>query len=57
MISHEELSQSPVATFKQLYGSLDLPWSTAIEQSIVKQTKGNESAEAKRNKVQDFNRK
>lgn len=56
IVTHEELSQNPIATFKSLYQNLDLPWSINILRKIEQQTQGNKSAEAKQGVVQDFNR-
>ena len=56
VITHEELSENPVATFKHLYQKLDLTWSNSIEKKIIKSTQGNTSADAKQGLVQDFNR-
>ncbi|MDY6782469.1 MAG: sulfotransferase [Cyanobacteriota bacterium] len=56
VITHEQISQSPVATFRQLYQNLDLPWSSSIERKIIKQTQSSNSTEAKAGVVQDFKR-
>lgn len=56
VITHEQLSQEPVSTFKKLYDVLNLPWSKSIEKKIIRQTQGNSSAEAKQGTVQDFKR-
>lgn len=56
VFTHEELSQNSVSVFKTLYEKLDLPWSPAIENKILKLTTGNTSAKAKKGKVQDFKR-
>ncbi len=56
VITHEQLSQNPVANFKTLYEALDLPWSASVKDKIIKQTQNNSSAEAKKGLVQDFQR-
>jgi hypothetical protein len=56
VITHEELSQNPVPVFHRLYDQLDLPWSDAIAQKILKFTQGNRSAQARKGLVQDFQR-
>ncbi|MGF1492532.1 MAG: sulfotransferase [Microcoleaceae cyanobacterium] len=56
VLTHEQLSQAPVETFKQLYSDVELPWSESIHQKILKQTQGNLSAEARKGRVQDFKR-
>jgi hypothetical protein len=56
VITHEELSQKPVATFKGLYQSLGIPWSDAIAQKIVNQTQKNSSTDPRKGVVQDFQR-
>ncbi|WP_036483573.1 sulfotransferase family protein [Myxosarcina sp. GI1] len=56
VFTHEELSQSSVAVFKNLYDKLDLPWSQGIENKILQLTTGNSSAKARKGKVQDFKR-
>lgn len=56
VFTHEELSQSSVATFKNLYEKLDLPWSNSIKNKVLKLTTGNNSARARSGKVQDFRR-
>jgi hypothetical protein len=56
IITHEELSQNPIPVFHRLYDKLDLPWSEAIAQKILKFTQGNRSARAKKSIVQDFKR-
>ncbi len=56
VITHEKLSQEPVSTFKNLYQTLQLPWSKVIARKIIKQTQGHRSADAKKGIVQDFQR-
>ncbi|MDY7023954.1 MAG: hypothetical protein SWJ54_21840 [Cyanobacteriota bacterium] len=56
LITHEELSASPQSTFKNLYSKLDLPWSKSVEKKIIKLTDRNQSTQARRGRVQDFNR-
>ena len=56
IITHEELSQEPIKIFQQLYQKFDLPWSKSIESKIVNYTQGNHSAQARKGKVQDFQR-
>lgn len=56
LITHEELSKNPIYTFKNLYEKLNLPWSKSVENKILKLTQGNQSAEARKGQVQDFNR-
>ncbi len=56
VVTHEKLSQEPVATFRSLYQSLAIPWSGAIEQKIVNQTQKGSSTDARKGVVQDFQR-
>lgn len=56
MVTHEDLSQNPLFHFKQLYESLNLPWSFGVEKKIIHLTQGNRSATAKNGRVQDFRR-
>lgn len=56
VVTHEELSSSPVAVFKRLYGQLDLPWSSRIERSVGRRTKGSNSTEASSGRVMDLSR-
>lgn len=56
VITHEKLSQEPIPVFKQLYHTLNLPWSESIQTKIIQQTQGNYSAEAQNGRVQDFRR-
>ena len=56
VITHEQLSQEPIQIFKQLYEDLSLPWSKSVERKICQQTQGNNSAEARKGRVQDFKR-
>ena len=55
IITHEELCESPVAVFKNIYHKSDIHWSQAIENKIIKLTQS-KSTEAKQGLVQDFNR-
>lgn len=56
IFTHEELSQSPVPVFKNLYNNLELSWSESVEKKIYKLTTGNSSAKARKGRVQDFKR-
>ena len=56
VITHEELSQNPVAIFHRLYQKLGLSWSKSIERKILKLTQSNRSAQARKGRVQDFHR-
>ena len=56
VFTHEELSQSPIPIFKNLYTQLELPWSESIEKKIISLTTNNSSAKARQGRVQDFNR-
>ncbi|MGF1487113.1 MAG: hypothetical protein ACFBSE_08370 [Prochloraceae cyanobacterium] len=56
VITHEELSQNPVAIFRNLYDKLELPWSDKIETKIIELTQNNSSTQARKGRVQDFYR-
>lgn len=56
VVTHEELSSNPVSVFKHLYEQLDLPWSSRIERSITRKTKGSNSTEASSGRAMDLNR-
>ena len=56
VFTHEELSQAPISVFKNLYANLDLPWSESVARKILKLTKNNTSARARKGRVQDFKR-
>lgn len=56
VFTHEELSQSPIPIFKNLYTQLELPWSESIKEKIFKLTSNNSSAKARKGRVQDFKR-
>lgn len=57
VVTHEQLSQDPVSTFRQLYKVLELPWREAVRRNIIRLTQGNGSAEARSGVVQDLRRK
>lgn len=46
VVVHEELCKAPVATFRQLFDRLDLPWSSRVERAIRQQTGAHNKAEA-----------
>jgi hypothetical protein len=56
VLTHENLSESPLKSFKEIYDSFGLPWSRRIENKVIKMTGGKNSAEARAGIVQDFNR-
>lgn len=56
LVSHEEISRDPVATFRRLYSALELPWSSRIERGIRRRTSSRNPAEARRGRTQDFAR-
>jgi hypothetical protein len=56
VITHEQLSQDPVPTFRHLYEALELPWYDSVRRNILRSTQGNRSAEARSGVVQDFRR-
>ena len=56
VITHEELCASPVQTFRALYDTLGLPWSSYVERKIHRKTHGGNSPEARQGRVQDFSR-
>lgn len=56
VVTHEELSQEPVTIFNRLYKELELPWSESVKRKILKLTRENRSAEARKGTVQDFQR-
>ncbi len=55
VLKHEDVSQTPVDTFRMLYQRLDLPWSDRIEALVRRKTGAGNKVEAGRS-VQDFNR-
>jgi len=55
VVTHETLCDEPLRTFKRLYRTLELPWSRHVRRKVRSLTTG-ESAKAKNNEVQDFNR-
>jgi hypothetical protein len=56
VVTHEAMSQQPVATFERLYHALALPWSDGIARRIANLTQGNGSAEARKGRIMDFHR-
>lgn len=56
MVTHEQLSQNPIPTFRSLYKALELPWHSRVERQVTRLTQGSRSAEAKSGVVQDFHR-
>lgn len=56
VVTHEELSQEPIATFERLYEVFGLPWSASIERRIVALTQGSGSAEARNGRIMDLRR-
>jgi hypothetical protein len=56
IVTHEELSEQPVAVFHSLYEKLNLPWSESVKDKIIKLTEGNRSARARKGRIQDFKR-
>ena len=56
VVTHEKLSECPLDTFERLYRTLDLPWSASVEKKIRSYTRGNDSAEVRGGRVQDFQR-
>lgn len=56
LVTLESLSNDPVNGFKALYEKLDLPWSSSVENKIIKTTQVKGKAEVKNNLVQDFKR-
>lgn len=56
LVTHEDISQNPVSVFKHLYDALELPWSKKVEIKILKQTQSCSSPQARKGRVQDFNR-
>ncbi len=55
VMTHEELSASPVDRFKQLYDWAGFPWRDVYRRKILRMTSGGNRVEAK-TKAQDFNR-
>jgi hypothetical protein len=56
VLTHEEVSERPVETFKSLYDTLGLPWSPAIKWTIKRFTSGDNSASAAENQAMDMHR-
>ena len=56
VVTHEELCSQPVAVFRRLYNTLNLPWSCLVERKIRRRTQASNSPEAKQGRVQDFSR-
>ena len=56
VVTHEQLCQNPVPTFKRLYEVLDLPWSESVKRRILKLTQSNRSTEARKGVVQGIQR-
>jgi hypothetical protein len=56
VITHEQVSQNPVSTFRHLYGALELPWHEAVRRKILRLTRSNSSADSKGGTVQDLRR-
>lgn len=56
IVTHEQMSQDPISTFKHLYEVLELPWHESVQREISRLTQGNHSAEARKGVVQDFQR-
>jgi len=55
VVRHETLCDHPLSTFRQLYRTLELPWSRFVDRKVRKLTTG-PSAQADNNQVQDFRR-
>lgn len=56
VVRHEDLSEDPVTTFRELFEKLDLPWTAAVRRRIVRRTSGRNPKEARRGRTQDFSR-
>lgn len=56
VVTHEELSDQPIRTFRTLYEALDLPWSSSVARSIQQLTQGSGAGEAQEGKVMDLDR-
>lgn len=56
IVKHEEMSQSPLTYFNDLYQALDLPWSKAIEQKIINMTDGSGKNKVTQNKIHSLRR-
>jgi hypothetical protein len=56
VITHEALSEQPIAVLQTLYGNLGLPWSPAIARRLRTLTSASNSATARPGRVQDFKR-
>jgi hypothetical protein len=56
VITHEELSANPMRTFRRLYRTLNLPWSSSVESKILTLTQDNGKATPTKGRVQDFRR-
>ena len=52
----EDLCEAPVSTFRQLFETFDLPWSTRIERRVRRRTESSNSVAATPGRVQDFRR-
>jgi hypothetical protein len=55
-ITHEQLSQDPVSTFRHLYEVHELPWNERVQRKILGSTQSKGSAEARSGAVHDFRR-
>jgi len=56
IITHEDLSLSPISTFQSLYERLNLSWSSKVENKIRSLTQSPMAGDVKKGTVQDFKR-
>jgi hypothetical protein len=56
VIVHETLSQNPVAHFRVLYETFDLPWSSRVEKKVMNLTSQKNPVDVRRHQVHEFRR-
>jgi hypothetical protein len=56
VVTHEALSQDPVAHFCRLYEALDLPWSPRVAERVVALTSRENRVDARKGRVHEFKR-
>ena len=56
VVTHEDLCEAPVSTFRGLYATLGLPWSARVRKKIEDLSGSRSSAEARGNQAMDLSR-
>lgn len=56
VVTHEALCADPVSVFRDLFDTLNLPWSRFVARKIRRRTGTKNSPEARNGRVQDFSR-